>query len=195
MMNKNHTCFPPIAYRLLWALPLWFCLNGFFGCQNGNVILDNAAGTSIALTVDDEKYFVEAGGRQKIQLDPGVHLLKIRGKDAEALEEVSFTVDEGGVLNLALSDYYIWTDLYGDPKLKALHLNQTDFVIDKKKYYGQFVRLKSDDRYIEKIWDYNLDENFPSDIIGYEFTEEKYIIKSKIFREKELIEAYNALVK
>lgn len=195
MMNQNHTSFSPFAYRLIWALPLWFCLNGFWGCQNGNVILDNAGKDSIALTVDDKNYFVEAGGRQKIKLSPGVHSLKIRGKDAATVEEVSFTVDGGGVLNLALQDYYIWTDLYGDPKLKALHLNQADFVIDKKKYYGQFARLKPDNRYIEKIWDYDLDENFPNDIIGYEFTEEKYIIKSKIFREDELIEAYNALVK
>ncbi|RMG23237.1 MAG: hypothetical protein D6730_14875 [Bacteroidetes bacterium] len=164
-------------------------------CQKGNVEMDNAGDQTLEVTVDELTYTMKPGDYQKLELKPGTHRIIIKDEDGKTIEEATFQVKEGGLLNLARKDYYIWTDLYGDPSLKAEKLKEDWHKIGDKSYYGEFTRIEPENIYVEKTWDYGLEEDFPTDLIGLQLTREKYMIKSKLFREKDLIEAYNALAR
>jgi len=97
--------------------------------------------------------------------------------------------------NLAGAQYYIWTDLYGDPSLKEQKLNQVWTEIGDQTFFGEFYPLETDKLYIEKRWDYGLSEAFPEDLLGWKLSREKYLIKSKVFRTEDLVDAYNSLAK
>ncbi|MEZ4775392.1 MAG: hypothetical protein R3D00_19565 [Bacteroidia bacterium] len=165
------------------------------GCNRGNIDMDNAGKEPIEVTIDAISYTMAPGQYQRIRLEKGRHLLKIKRKDATEAEETDFRVVEGGLLNLANSNYLIWTDLYGDPMLRESKLEEEWIEIDGHDYRGEFEKLDPTVYYIEKKWDYGLGEDFPDDLLGWEMGNEKYIIKRKLFRQEELIQAYNALVK
>lgn len=173
--------------------PLLLLLLTASACTQANIDLDNAGDQALSITVDEITYPLKAGAYQKLQLEPGPHRVIVKDSNGKTLEEETFNVKEGGLLNVAREEYYIWTDLYGDPSMKEEHLKEDWLKIGNQSYFGEFTVVEPENIYIEKRWDYDLDEDFPNDLLGWQFTEDKYIIKSKLFREQQLIEAYNKL--
>ena len=181
-----------MSKKILWFLSLSIF---FFACENGNIDLDNGGDKPLNVTIDGVLYNLSPGGYQSIELEQGLHNLVIRDANNEGIKETRFTVIHGGLLNVAGTDYYIWTDLYGDPGLREGKLKEDWVQIGKKKFFGDFILLPSDEMYIEKRWDYGLSDDFPSDLLGWEPKSEKYIIRSKLYRVDELVTAYEAMVK
>ncbi len=166
-----------------------------FGCDEGNIDMDNDGEETFVVTLDDISYNMSPGDYQNLKLPSGSHRIIIKDENGKILEETSFNVEKGGLINLARTDYYIWTDLYGDPALKEQHLKEDWLKIGNQTYFGEFIKVEPESIYKEKSWDYGLSEDFPSDLLGWQLTKEKYILKSKIFRKDQLIAAYNALAK
>lgn len=180
-----------MSKKILWFLSLSIL---FFACENGNVDLDNGGDQPLNVTIDGMLYQLSPGGYENVALEQGLHNIVIRDANNKVLKESRFTVIHGGLLNISETDYYIWTDLYGDPGLRESKLKEDWVQIGKKKFFGDFIQLPNDELYIEKRWDYGLSDDFPSDLLGWEPTSEKYIIRSKLYRVDKLTEAYEALV-
>ncbi|MEM7656833.1 MAG: hypothetical protein AAF399_11945 [Bacteroidota bacterium] len=166
-----------------------------FGCNQGNIDLDNDGPDRLTVVIDELTYSLEARAYQKIQLEKGVHTITIKDDEGKELENSTFRVYEGGLLNLAKSNYLIWVDLYGDPSLRDRELEEDWITIGDKSFFGQFEQLDPGEIYIEKKWDYGLSDGFPDDLLGWQMTEERWIIKRKLFRQQGFMDAYNALVK
>lgn len=179
--------------------PVWLSLIlAFFlltACQEGNVDMDNNGDELLIVNLDELSYRMPPHTFQRIKLDKGLHILSIKDEAGRVLERDTFQVIEGGLINLAKTNYLIWVDLYGDPALRKTVLQEDWIDIGNQSFFGQFEPLESEATYIEQKWDYGLGEPFPEDLLGWEITREKWIIKRKLFREDELIEAYNSLVK
>ena len=135
------------------------------------------------------------GDYKNIELAKGTHQIVIKNQEGKELEGETFEVREGGLLNVAKGKYIIWTDLYGDPELRKTQLNEDWIYINDESYYGEFLQLPSDQIYMEKDWHFGLNEDFPDDLLGWEISQEKWIKRKKLFREQQLVEAYNKLVK
>ena len=164
------------------------------GCDQGNIDLDNSGDVPLFVTIDELEYKLAPGQYQQIKLEKGRHVIIIKDKEGKTLDEETFRVVTGGIINVAKANYLIWTDLYGDPKLRKQKLKEDWLDIGDQSFFGEFEQLPTDVFYIEKEWDYGLGEDFPDDLLGWEMGKEKYIIKRKLFRESELIKAYNSLV-
>lgn len=171
----------------------FLCCAVFFACNDGNIDLDNDSDETFQVTIDALTHNVGPRQHIKLKLEPGPHRITIKNDDDKVTDEETFTVVEGGLINLAKTQYYVWTDLYGDTSLKEEQLKEDWLKIDGKSYFGEFSVVEPESIYLEKHWDYDLDEPFPGDLLGWQFTEEKYIIKKKIFRKQQLIDAYNFL--
>jgi hypothetical protein len=173
---------------VLLLLPaLWL---SFFSCNQGNVELDNAGDKPLTVRVDELTYRLGAGEYKLIQLDKGRHIITVTDEAGEKLNEGTFSVDKGGLLNVAAASYYIWTDLYGNTANKEKHLNEAWLKIGKDEIYGEFTQLSKDQLYTEKAWDFGLAENFPEYRFGMELTDDKYVLESKLYRESQLVDAY-----
>jgi hypothetical protein len=162
----------------------------FLGCQAGNVDLDNAGTEDLTVLIDGQPYEMKAGAYRSIHLERGKHELEIRSASGELKKETSFSVDIGGLINLGETRYYIWTDLYGENELRRTKLKEEWTQIGDKRLYGDFTVIESDQNWVERRWDYGLNEEFPEDLLGWKPTNEKYIIKSKLFRQEDLLKTY-----
>lgn len=181
------------AYFL--GLPLLWLFLLLTACQQGNVDMDNNGDDLLIVTLDELSYRMTPHTFQRIQLDKGMHTLTIKDEAGRVIVRDTFQVIEGGLINLAKTPYLIWVDLYGDPALRKTVLQEDWIEIGNQSFFGQFEPLETEQTYVEQRWDYGLGEPFPEDLLGWEITREKWIIKRKLFREDELIDAYNALVK
>jgi hypothetical protein len=179
--------------RSLWLFfPLaWFLL---LGCNQGNIEMDNAGEANLRVVIDELAYQMPAGSHQRIELEPGLHTLSIQGEEGKILDETTFSVVQGGLLNLAKSTYYIWVDLYGEASLRDEVLDEKWIEIGNESFFGEFMKIPPEKLYAEKKWDFGLDEGFPDDLYGWKITQEKWIIRSKLFREEGLIQAYKEMV-
>ncbi|MEL6133071.1 MAG: hypothetical protein AAFR59_06860, partial [Bacteroidota bacterium] len=159
-----------------------------FGCSSGNVDLDNAGDQDLTVQIDELVFKVPAGSYKLITLDPGRHSLTIKDKAGNVLDDQkTFTLIEGGLINLAKSDYIIWTELYGDMELRKTKLNEEWFKVgEESPIYGEFEQLRDTDIeriYVEKRWDFGLSESFPETLTQFSPIEEKFVIRKKLFRE------------
>lgn len=164
------------------------------GCSQGNVEMDNYGEEHLKVILDGTVHDMLPHSYQKLQLEKGTHTLVVQNLDGKTLDETTFQVVEGGLLNLAKTNYLIWTDLYGDPSLRKTKLSEDWMDIGKQSFFGEFEKLEIDQIYIEKKWDYGLEEDFPDDLMGWQMAKEKWILKRKLFREEALIDSYNAMV-
>ena len=165
------------------------------GCQTGNVELDNGGDAILQVTVDELTYRMGPADYRQIRLEAGVHSIIIQDVDGKTLEEGTFEVIEGGLINVAKSTYYIWVDLYGDAAQRKAQLNEQWLDIGNESFYGEFEVIEPDRLYVEKKWDYGLSDDFPDDVYGWKMTDQKWVIKRKLFREAELLNAYKEMVK
>ena len=179
--------------QIIFLVVGWFLI-AIPGCDQGNIDLDNSGDEPLTVIIDELQYDLAPGEYQRIKLEKGRHILTIVDKDGKTQEEETFRVVAGGLINVAKGNYLVWTDLYGDPNLRKEKLKEDWIDIGDQSFFGEFETLPTDEYYIEKKWDYGLSENFPDDLLGWEMGVEKYIIKRKLFREEELVKAYNSLV-
>lgn len=180
--------------RLPWLMLLLTAL-AWGGCNQGNIDMDNSSDQDLIVLIDELQYDMKAESYTKIKLEKGVHTLIVQDASGKVLEEDSFRVYEGGLINLGKTNYLIWVDLYGDPELRKTKLEEDWLDIGEQSFFGQFERLDPSKLYVEQKWDYGLDDAFPDDLLGWQMTQERWIIKRKLFRETEFVQAYNALVK
>ena len=172
----------------------------FVACEEGNVELDNAGDEFLYVTVDELRHDMAPHSMKLLELKKGRHKILITDREGKTLEEETFEVNKGGVLNVSKHSYIVWTDLYWasseeNSKLRETKLQEEALEIDGQEYVGEFLELDAEQLYIESEWDYGLREEFPASLWGLEFAQEKWSIKRKIFRKKELAEAYMKLVK
>ncbi len=171
-------------------------------CQTGNIELDNAGSSDLMVTLDDGVQFqMKAGSFQRIELEKNSpHKISIQDPAHETSRTETFRVEEGGLINLASTQYVIWTELYGSSERRREDLKEDYFEVAGEKLFGdfQFLPRKNDPQphiYYESQWDYGLDEDFPEDLLGWKITNKKAIPKRKIYREEELKEEYFRLLK
>ena len=179
-------------------LCLTLLATSLFSCTTGNVDIDNGSTERLTITIDyTDTHSMEPGSYKMVDLPSGVHHILVEDADGNARIDKKITVKEGGLLNVGGSEYYIWTDLYGNPGLKPDKLEEKWVDIGGKSFYGEFYRLDNQDLYTEKRWDFGLNQSFPDDLLGWQWqmSKEKYLIRSKLFRDDQLITAYNSLVK
>ena len=164
-------------------------------CGGGNIDLDNSGDTPYEVVIGNESYIMAPHSYKSIALESGPHTLIIKNEIGDVVADTLIQVIEGGLINIARADYYIWTDLYGDPSLKEDKLDEDWTEIGDQTFFGEFYPLESNKLYIEKRWDYGLQEAFPEDLLGWKLARDKYLIKSKVFRSQDLVDAYNSLAK
>ena len=144
--------------------PLIFCFLlvslSLFSCEQGNVELDNAGDQTLKVVVDELLYMMPAGGFERIELKPGLHSLIVQDASGQVMYDTTFQVVEGGLINLAQVSYYIWVDLYGDATLRETQLNEDWISIGNESFFGQFEEVAPGPYYIERRWDFGLDEDF-----------------------------------
>ena len=166
-----------------------------WGCNQGNIDLDNDGDAPLIVVIDELSFQMESRSYKSIELAKGAHNLTLKDSTGKVLDEFTFRVLEGGLINLAKSEYLIWVDLYGDPNLRDTELKEDWITMGDNSFFGQFEQLDPSILYVEKKWDFGLSESFPNDLLGWQMTEERWIIKRKLFRKSDFIEAYNSLVK
>jgi hypothetical protein len=163
-------------------------------CEKGNVELDNSSDQTLRIAIDELRYSVGPNSFAKVELPTGPHRVTVRNEANEIIADTTIRIIEGGLINLAGGEYLIWTDLYGNPELRKTKLNEEWIDIGDQSYFGEFERVDPEQLYVEREWDYGLEEPFPKDLLGWEMTQEKWVIKRKLFREADLVDAYTSLV-
>ncbi len=165
----------------------------FKGCDKKNIDLDNAGAEPLRVQIDGMTYTMPAGSYQRLELAQGPHTIVVSDLTGKSLDEESFQVIAGGLLNVAKEEYFVWTDLYGDPALRDTKLQEIDLEIGDAILHGDFKSIPQDQIYVEQVWDLNLSESFPKELVGWEQSKDKYLVKSKVFRRAQLLEAFNAV--
>ncbi len=153
----------------------------FSSCETGNVLLDNGGETPLRVTIDAVAYTMPAGSLLRIDLEPGLHQFSIKGEDQKILEEGSFQVVEGGTINAGKIEYLIWTEWYGDQGPKEEVLKQEWIKVDDTEIFGEFERIPGESIYMERRWDFNLDEDLPESVKAWELTDKRWVVKRKLF--------------
>lgn len=176
----------------LFAIFTWLSL---LACNQGNIEMDNAGEQPLRVVIDELAYQMPAGSFKRVELEAGRHTVTIENTEGKILDEGEFTVVEGGLLNLARTPYYIWVDLYGEASLREDKLKETWIEIGNESFFGEFEKISPENLYVERRWDFGLDEEFPDDLYGWKITQDKWLIRRKLFREQGLIDAYKDMVK
>ncbi|MDX2286745.1 MAG: hypothetical protein NW241_21445 [Bacteroidia bacterium] len=159
-------------------------------CEKGNVDLDNAGSMTLQVMVDELAYDMPPRSYARIKLAEGPHKLIVKDSSGRVLEEAAFRVAKGGLINVSKANYYIWADLYGDAALRPSYLKEDWLEIGKQSFFGDFELLDPGLLYVEQKWDFGLSEDFPEDLLGWNVQKDKYLVRRKLFREPDLIQAY-----
>jgi hypothetical protein len=180
-------------------IPLLVFAMGMSACQyfeEGNVDLDNNGPDLLYVTVDELTYKMADSTYVNLDLAPGFHQLTIKDENQKELENLTFEVIEGGLINLAKAQYYVWSDIYGDQRLKEQKLNIREVEIGDKIYMGDFEAMPNDALYLESQnqWDYGLSEDFPGQLYDMIPRDERYKIRRKLYREQDLVADYMSQV-
>jgi len=177
----------------------FICTLSFFfvACEEGNIDLDNAGEEDLVVQIDEVKLNMPSDSYKNIKLDPGLHTLVIKDISGKVLDESRFKVLQGGLINLAKAPYVVWTELYGSSNLKKEKLKLDYYEIETEKgtekIWGEFKKIEPESFYVEKTWDYGLDQPFDDHLWRLDLIQEKYVIMRKLFRENELLAEYKAL--
>jgi len=191
---KNDANITYMKVYIIVSVILFSISSSFMSCESGNIDLDNAGDEPLEVIIDNVVYRMPSQTYKRISLDKGAHSITVKNSSGEVQIDSTFNVSEGGLLNVAKADYYIWTDLYGDPSLRDEKLDQDWKTIGDRDYYGEFYPVENN-IYVEKRWDFGLNESFPENLLGWNLSNEKYLIKSKIFRTDDLVSTFQSLDK
>ncbi len=153
-------------------------------CSKPNIYIDNAGKEARKVCIDGGNIFViEPGGAVLMSLDKGSHKIWIKNSQEMMLKDTLFTLQKGGVINVAKSRYVRWRDLYGDEKYKDGRLESHKMRYKNWIFTGDIMEYDSNALFIEKDWSYELDQIFPQEAMGFGLPNKgKYLISSKIYR-------------
>ncbi|MDP5171796.1 MAG: hypothetical protein NWR72_16225 [Bacteroidia bacterium] len=162
-------------------------------CEKDNVLIDNGGEEKLTVVVNAITYTMPPKTSFRVQLEPGTHSFSIKGEDGKELEEGRFQVTEGGLLNAAKTEYLIWAEWYGDPSKKEETLKQEWIKVDDLEIYGEFIRIPGEDIFVEKQWDYSIDEELPESVQAWEMGSKRWVIKRKLFRLDDAMQHYQTV--
>lgn len=163
------------------------------GC-GGNMVLDNPRMQAVVFTFGDgSEYEVGASSSSVINLEPGEYSVSVTTSGGDAIGDTTFKLKESGLLHSGAGNYVVWRQLYGLQKERKTLLNERWVEFDSIRAFGDLKLYPSDWLYIEKNWDYDLDEPLPDAQSLYISSD--WVIESKVFRSKEFIETYRELAK
>ncbi len=158
------------------------------GCSRGNLYIDNSGSENLKIELDGQAFSLEAGAGMMIKSGSGQHRLRVMDENKALRKDTLFTLQKGGLINLAAKRYVKWNELYGDEKYRNDKLSSQKIEYESWIFTGDFTEYDSLRLFIEKDWDYDLDQPFPEGKIGWDLPNgEKYVIKSKIYRMEDFV--------
>ncbi len=163
-----------------------------FSCSGDNVILDNPSSETATFTFDGgESLKVKAGGNASISLEAGSYQVVVKLGDS-TVADTTFDLKNGGIIHSGQSKYVIWKQLYGLQKDRTTLLNERWSNLDSVRVFGDFIIYEPEWVFLEKNWDYGLNDEFPKSKTMY--ITEDFKIESKVFRSGDMIAYYKTLV-
>lgn len=166
-------------------------LSFLLGC-GGNVVLDNPREEEVVFEFDgSERYELASNGQEEISLDPGQHSVRVLDNAGEVLGDTTFNLKEEGIVHSGAATYVVWRQLYGLQSERETLLNEKWVEFDSIKTYGDFKIYRPEWLYVEKNWDYGLDEDLPDSRSLY--INKDFLIESKVFRSKDFISKYKEM--
>lgn len=158
------------------------------GCTP-NVVLDNPRDEGVTFTFDKEtKYKLGPHESGEIKLEPGEHHVRVVGRGDTLFGDTTFTLREAGIVHSGGASYLTWRQLYGLQTDRATLLNEAWVEIDSARAFGDFKLHAPQALFLEKIWDYGLDEQFPESRTLMVTSD--FVVESKVFRAQEFLAAY-----
>lgn len=156
---------------------------GLTACSQGNLYIDNPDTALKRVEVDGQKLVIEGKGAAILTVKGGKHKIVIRDENHQVLKDTLFYLGKGGLLRVAPARYVRWRELYGDEAYREKKLNKNKIEFGNWVFTGDFTEYNPKQLYIEQDWDFDLNQSFPKDRIGWDIPgNDKYIIKSKIYR-------------
>lgn len=166
--------------KFIYLLAFIFSLTA---CSRGNLYIDNPDAALKRVEVDGQKLSIEGKGAAILTVKGGKHKIVIRDENQQVIKDTLFYLGKGGLVRLAPARYVRWRELYGDEQFREEKLNKSKIEFENWVFTGDFTEYEPKQLYIERDWDFDLDQSFPKDRIGWDIPGgEKYIIKSKIYR-------------
>jgi hypothetical protein len=165
-----------------------FAFATLVGCAKGNLYIDNPDTAIKKIEVDGKAFSIEGKGALILESKPGQHRLVIKDENQILLKDTIFFLGKAGLIRLKPARYVKWRELYGDEKYRDEKLNKGKIEYETWVFTGDFTEYAPEQLYIEKDWDFDLDEEFPKEKVGWDMPgNEKYIIKSKIYRVEDFV--------
>lgn len=149
----------------------------FAGCSN--VEIENSAGYTITVQVDEKQYEVEPYTFKGITLERGQHNLLIKDVTGRVIRDTVIDVEETGLITYPGNEYVLFTVLYGTPNDRSALLQEEWVEIHGSRYFGDFTIYNEKVPYIEKKWDYGVLEPFPDS--KQLLAMKDFVIVSKLF--------------
>lgn len=174
-----------IVAVLLIVLLVWWSFVAWMINSSRTLDIDNPTGSGIILQFNDmPEIKISAHTFESIDLGTGIYTVTVDGNNIGTFEKKF--LDGSSFLNPTLSPYIKEEAFYGDEKY-----------IDKLKYRTVTIGENQiewpfevfEDLYVKGSWNYDLDENYPSEVSVK--SKKKYKIKSKIYRIWDFIDMYN----
>lgn len=183
----------PISIKMKSVL-FSFSLLLLLSACGGNVILDNPREVPVSFEFDGaEEYEVGTGDMAEISLDPGRHTVVVKTQDGEVVGDTTFNLKEEGIVHSGASTYVVWRQLYGLQNDRATLLNEKWVEFDSVKSYGDFKIYQPEGLFLEKTWEYDLQDELPNSQSLY--INKDFVVESKVFRSKDFVETYREMAK
>jgi hypothetical protein len=180
--------------KQIFAVSILFVLV-FAACgPKGNVYIDNGGEETLTVVLDQSRYDLQPGQRSLIEVEPGPHQIRVAGQDGKFTRDTTVQIVEGGLINPAGAEFLVWKEVFAPNstlELRKQLLKPEKLKIDNFVYEIEFTSLPSDQLYIEKSWDFGLNESFPKTVQGWEFkAEEQYKFKTLLVRKSDFAKVY-----
>lgn len=170
---------------------IWLILSIALTACGSEVVLDNSSDEQRTVFLDKESWVLAPGAWEVIHVSPGDFQVKITADSGVVASRRETITETGGIINAGTGEYVLWKEMYGDTALRKKVLHEEWREIDSVQYYADIVIYHLPNLYIEKKWDFDLDEPFPTDIMLQ--TDEDYTLKTKIFRMNDFLIEYQKL--
>lgn len=157
----------------------------FLSACTSKVTIDNPTPDDITVSVNGTEYEIPAYDQKEVDLKNAPASIIAKDLEGNELLNEIVLITGDGILNVTRSLYIIWTDLYCQPDEFDTYkskLNLKDLVVVNDKEYEMVDFELTEDVFISKKWDYNLNESFPDSVD----LKNIFSIKSKVYRPDDL---------
>ncbi len=170
-----------------------FLLPFFMGCEESNVLIDNAGEDKLTVLIDAVTYTLPPKSHYRAFVEPGIHTFSVKDAEGKALDEGSFQLENGGLFNAAKAEYLIWSEWFGDMARKDSVLKQEWIKVEEMEIFGEFERIAGESLYVEQRWDFSVDEEMPESVRAWELTDKRWVVKKKLFRLEDAMLHYQSV--